>query len=188
MKKLLLGLSLFLLCSNLCYAQTFTDPVLGMPRDSVSNRINFMSTMPVAGATQAELYKAAKNGLLPISDEKFTATIDVDDPATGRLVGTRYLVRRTANPEFSVGPAKLKNTMKFAPVAGGYRCEVTDFIVYTEIKSNIAMPLEAFSDKRLLSKKGTITAQQEHWNEVIEKIAYDQGSALNAAVMLGVGK
>jgi len=188
MKKLLLVFAALTFSTTWCSAQTFMDPILQMPRDSVSKRVNFISTVPIAGATQAELYKAARAWFVTyfVSGEKVTATLDVDDPATGRLVGTRYIIYRKDNPQFTVGPNELKNSVIFTPVAGGYRCEVTNFMTYP--MKNRPMPLELLSDPRLLDKKGNLTTTTKQWNEAIIKTANEQANALNAAVRQATGK
>lgn len=171
-----------------CSAQTFMDPILQMPRDSVTKRFNFVSTTPVAGATQAELYTAARAWFLTyfVSGGKVTATLDVDDPATGRLVGTRYIIHRKETPQFTIGPNELRNSVIFTPVAGGYRCEVTNFMTYP--MKNRAMALELLSDKSMLDKKGNLTPTMKQWSEAITKTANEQANELNAAVRQATSK
>jgi hypothetical protein len=186
MKKLVLGFAAFILNTTWCSAQTFMDPFLQMPRDSVTKRVNFISTVPVAGATQAELYTAARAWFQSyfVSSGKVTATLDVDDPATGRLVGTRYIIHRKDNPQFTIGPNELRNSVIFTPVAGGYRCEVTNFMVYP--MKNRPEPLESVPP--ILNIKGNLTNATKHWNEAVIKAAYEQANALIAAIGAATSK
>lgn len=151
MKHLLLFCLLLLAASS--SAQTYTDQRNGMPRDSTTHKVSFVGVGQVPGATQADLYSAAREWFSTYY-KSGKAVLDMDDSRAGKLIGSGYTTF-VQKGTLGMGLMQLWATMKVYVKDGRYRYEVTDFamapVANPGFKTTLEEPLD--SKRTLMSDR-----------------------------------
>jgi len=161
-------------------------PLLSLPLDSATGRIQYTAVVPVPEASQVELYARAQ---LWFADT-FGSTkrvVQVADQAAGVLQGTAYypLVLEVGGTRY---PELLWYTVKLVLKDGRYKYEFTDFRFQAYSNSDpyavapVAVPAEAAID--IEHQKGTA----RNLSRATRRELLLAGTALTAALQAGMSK
>jgi hypothetical protein len=121
MKKFPLLLVLLSMSIGLRAQTTRPKAALPFPIDSVSGKIRYQAVVQAPGASQAELYRRARNWFVSRFPD-YPHVVRVDDQAGGELAGTYCTIMQKLTNSYEVW-----RTLHVYVKEGRYRYEITDF-------------------------------------------------------------
>lgn len=177
-------LALFLLGSVRAFSQAAPQDTLAIPRDATGKKIAYVEVVPVAGATQDELYARGKVWFAQ-TYKSAQDVIQADDKASGVLVGKAW--QQTTFSPLGFGtkvPYKLSYTVQLSFKEGRYRYEFSDLSFASFPSATDLNPTTDPAEKFTFIRKGNgkLTAYSMAYRQAIATAVLQTTDALKAAM------